>query len=146
MPSFSSVTTIRAPRETVWAVMSDHLRYADWSSAREVTIERPGVPAPNGLGAVRVFHAGPSKVREEVTEWEPPSRLVYRVVSGLPVRGYRSEMHLDPDGDGTVLTWSSEFAPRLPLTGRFFTRLMARAVDRFAAGIRDAAESEVARR
>jgi uncharacterized protein YndB with AHSA1/START domain len=138
--TFSSVTKIRAPREVVWQVMSDHARYVEWTSARAVTIERQGVPAPNGTGAIRVFHAGPSRVREEVVEWEPPSRLVYRVVSGLPVRGYRSEMLLDQDGDVSVLTWSSEFVPRVPCTGTFFTRLMSRAVDRFAAGIKAAAE------
>lgn len=137
---FSSVTKILAPREVVWQVMTDHVRYARWGSAKTVTMERVGEPDPNGVGAVRVFHTGPSKVREEVVEFEPPVRMVYRLASGLPVRDYRSEMVLDEERSGsdvvTVLTWSSSFTPRLPLTGGLLRRVMASAVDRFAEGIK----------
>jgi uncharacterized protein YndB with AHSA1/START domain len=140
--SFSSVTKIRAPRDVVWSVMTDHVRYARWGRSKQVTMEREGSPDPNGLGAIRVFHAGPSKVREEVVALDPPARLVYRLVSGVPVRDYRSEMQLEEDGDVTVLTWTSSFAERIPLTGRFLTRMMSTAVDGFAAGIKAEAETE----
>jgi uncharacterized protein YndB with AHSA1/START domain len=140
--SFSSVTKVLAPRPVVWRVMSDHVRYAQWTSARDVSMETLGSPDPNGVGAIRVFDSGPVKVREEVVEFDPPTRLVYRLASGLPVRDYRSVMTLEEDGDVTVLTWSSTFAPRIPLTGRLFTRIMRGAVDRFAAGIKTEAEAE----
>src|SRR5215203_1565479 len=102
--SFSSVTKIVAPRSVVWTVMTDHVRYAKWTPARGVTMERVGSPDPNGIGAIRVFDSGPVKVREEVIEFEPESRLVYRLASGLPVRDYRSVKMLEEDGDVTVLT------------------------------------------
>ena len=139
--SFSSVTKIRAPQTTVWGVMTDHMLYARWTSAKAVAMERHGSPHPNGVGAVRVFDSGPFKVREEVLEFEPPSRMVYRLASGLPIRNYRSEMQLEADGEITVMTWASSFEPRIPLTGRHFVRLMRGAVDRFAAGIKDEAEA-----
>ena len=139
--SFISITKVLAPRQVVWDVMTDHPRYVSWTSARRVTMERTGTPAPNGVGAVRVFDSGPMKVREEVMEFEPPSRMVYRLASGLPVHDYRSEMRLDEEDGVTVLTWSSTFTPRIPLTGGAFTRLMRGAVDRFAAGIKAAAEA-----
>jgi hypothetical protein len=120
--------------------MTDHVRYANWTSARGVAMERVGAPDPNGVGAIRVFDSGPVKVREEVLEFEAPTRMVYRLASGLPVRDYRSEMQLETDGDVTVLTWSSTFEPRIPLTGPLFTRIMRGAVDRFAAGIKADAE------
>jgi hypothetical protein len=104
-------------------------------------MERTGTPHPNGVGAVRVFDSGPMKVREEVVEFDPPTRMVYRLASGLPVRDYRSEMKLDEEDGVTVLTWSSTFTPRIPLTGGAFTRLMRSAVDRFAAGIKADAEA-----
>lgn len=144
--TFSSVTKIRAPRDVVWRVMTDHVRYARWGRAGRVSMERVGDPDPDGVGAIRVFHAGRSKVREEVVESEPPSRMVYVLASGLPVRDYRSEMQLSQDGDITVLEWSSSFHARIPLTGVLFTRVMARAVDGFADGIRREAEAEVAAR
>ncbi|HEX7095306.1 MAG TPA: SRPBCC family protein [Acidimicrobiales bacterium] len=140
--TFSSVTKIVAPREVVWRVMTDHVRYARWGRAKTVTMERTGSPDPNGVGAIRVFHAGPSRVREEVVVYEPPVRMAYRLVSGLPVRDYRSEMVLEVDRDVTVLSWSSSFEPRIPFTGGMFTRLMARAVDGFAAGIKRESEQE----
>jgi uncharacterized protein YndB with AHSA1/START domain len=140
--TFSSVTKIRAPRDTEWTVMTDHARYARWTSAREVTMERTGSPHANGLGALRVFHTGPVRVREEVVEFVPPDRMVYRLVSGVPVRDYRSEMRLEDDDDVTVLTWTSSFAPRIPLTGGVLTRVMRDAVDRFADGIKADAEAE----
>jgi uncharacterized protein YndB with AHSA1/START domain len=142
MRTFASVTKFVAPREVVWQVMTDHVRYARWSSASAVTMERTGDGDADGVGAIRVFHTGPVKVREEVVEFEPPVRMVYRLASGLPVRDYRSEMVLDEDDGVTVLTWTSSFSPRIPLTGGLFTRLMRSAVDRFAAGIeRDVAEA-----
>jgi uncharacterized protein YndB with AHSA1/START domain len=142
--SFSSVTKIRAPQTVVWDVMTDHMLYARWTSARGVAMEQHGSPHPNGVGAIRVFDSGPLKVREEVLDFEPPTRMVYRLASGLPVRDYRSEMRLEADGEITVMTWSSSFEPRIPLTGRHFTRLMRGAVERFAQGIKDEAESRAA--
>jgi uncharacterized protein YndB with AHSA1/START domain len=142
--TFRSVTKIRAPQQVVWDVMTDHVLYEQWTSARRVELERRGDVHPHGAGAVRVFHTGPLKVREEVLEFEPPARMVYRLASGLPVRDYRSEMQLERDGDLTVLTWSSSFAPRIPLTGRHFAKLMRGAVDRFAEGIKAEAEERAA--
>jgi hypothetical protein len=104
-------------------------------------MEQVGSPDPNGVGALRAFHAGPTEVRERVVEFEPPTCMVYRLESGLPVKDYRSEMHLDEDDGVTVLSWTSTFSPRIPLTGRMFTRLMRNAVDRFATGIKEDAEA-----
>jgi uncharacterized protein YndB with AHSA1/START domain len=138
--SFASITKIVAPRDVVWAVMTDHSRYVRWASTRRLTMEKRGQPDPNGVGAVRVFHTGPIKVREEVLEFEPPTRMVYSVVSGFPVRDHRSEMLLEENDDVTVLTWASSFSPRIPFTGGTFERIMLRAIDRFAEGIKEDAE------
>jgi uncharacterized protein YndB with AHSA1/START domain len=141
--TFGSETRIRAPRERVFEIMTDHARYAPWGPASRVTVDPEGVPAPNGVGAVRTFHAGPVRSREEVVAFEPPTRMVYRLRSGVPVRDYRSEMVLDQDGDTTVLRWSSTFEPVMPGTGRLLEWLLARAVDGFREGIRRACEEDV---
>jgi hypothetical protein len=140
--TFASATRIAAPVDVVWAVMTDHVRYARWGSAKTVTIERAGSPPPNGLGAIRCFHAGPIKVREEVTGWEPPSRMTYRLNSRQLTRTYTSEMTLRDDAGVTVLEWSSTFEPRIPGTAPLVRRLYQRAVARFAAGIKAEAESQ----
>jgi len=139
--TFASATRIDAPLPAVWDVMTDHVRYARWGSAKTVTIERKGTPAPNGLGAIRCFHAGPMKVREEVTAWEPPTRMTYRLNSKQMTRSYTSEMVLRDDAGVTVLEWSSTFEPRIPGTAAVVRRIYERAVARFAAGIKAEAES-----
>ncbi len=129
--------------------MTDHVRYGEWGRASKVVLERTGDPDPNGLGAVRVFHAGPMRTVEEVTGWEPEHTMTYRLVKGLPIRDYRAEMvlrteaHSDEDGGNTVtvLDWSSTFEPKIPGTGRFFEWFLALAVKDFASGIKRTAEA-----
>jgi hypothetical protein len=140
--AFASSTRVHAPVDVVWSVMTDHVRWARWGTSKRVTIERPGVPSPNGLGAVRCFHAGPVKVREEVTAWEPPTHFAYRLNTRTLTKHYRSDMLLVAAPDGTtVLEWSSSFEPRLPGTAWLVRRVFEKAVRGFAAGIaREAAE------
>lgn len=138
--TFASVTRIDAPVAAVWEVMTDHVRYARWGSAKTVIIERPGTPAPNGLGAIRCFQAGPMKVREEVIAWEPPTRMTYRLNSKQMTKTYTSKMVLRDEGGVTVLEWSSTFEPRVPGTSAVVRRIYERAVARFAAGIKADAE------
>jgi uncharacterized protein YndB with AHSA1/START domain len=143
--TFASATRIGAPPEIVWAVMTDHVRYAKWGSAKTVTIEHPGIPAPNGLGAIRCFHAGPMKVREEVTAWEPHTRMAYRLNTKMLTKDYTSDMRLREDDGATVLEWSSTFVPMVPGTSALVRRIYERAVAAFAAGIKAEAETAAER-
>jgi hypothetical protein len=63
-------------------------------------------------------------VVEEVTVFEPTSRLAYELRSGLPLRGYRGEIALRPARGGTDISWSATFEPKLPGTGALFGRLL----------------------
>ncbi len=51
---------------------------------------------------------------EKVLESEPAGRLVYTVVKGIPVRNYRAEVTLRPEGDGTHIRWSARWDRTLP--------------------------------
>lgn len=139
--TFSSTTRIAAPIDVVFDVMTDHVRYARWGTSKRVTMDREGTPAPNGLGAIRCFHAGPMKVLEEVTGWEHPTRMTYRLNSHQLTKEYASEMVLHADGAITVLTWTSTFSPRVPGTTALVRRVYERAVTGFAAGIKAEAEA-----
>ena len=141
MPDYSVLMPIEASAEVVFEIMSDHARYVDWTAARRVSIDVEGVPAPNGLGAVRIFHTGLVKTVERVVVYEPPHRLVYVLDKGLPIRGYRAEMVLRPTDSGVELDWSGSFEPIVPGTGALLQRLVRHAIVRFAEGIRDAAEA-----
>ena len=129
MPARTIVASARstASPETIVAVVSDARRWRDWTFVRRSTLEREGDPPPDGVGAMRKLGVPPFLSREEVTAYEPPRRYSYVLRSGLPVRSYRADVTVEPDGDGSVVTWRGEVEP-LPATGRvmgwYLTRLL----------------------
>lgn len=77
----------------------------------------PGPGEPEGVGALRRFAVGPVGSVEEVVAWEPPQHLAYVARRGLPVRAYRADVRLEPDGSGTLVRWSGTLDPLVPGTG-----------------------------
>jgi uncharacterized protein YndB with AHSA1/START domain len=103
-----------ADPQTVWEIVADHVGMSGWTPIRSVTLEREGNPAPNGVGAIRAIRAIGPVLREEITTFDPPSRLGYTLLSGAPVRNYHAQVVLGPSDSGTDITWSVSFEPRLP--------------------------------
>jgi hypothetical protein len=138
--SVEAFARARATPDEVWRWLADAPTWSSWSRLTRAELEQEGDPAPNGVGAIRRFGVGPGISREQVVAFEPPHHLGYVLLSGLPVLGYRADVRLTPDGDGTLITWRSTFTPRVPGTGRalqlFFTRWLqyfARSLARRAA-------------
>ena len=99
-----------APIEVVWDLLQDHLRYPDWTTVPKAELERVGDDNPNGVGAIRRLGIGSIVAREQVVLYEPPLRLSYVVLSGLPVRGYRADVVLNATSDGgTDIRWTGAF-------------------------------------
>jgi len=114
-----------AGREAVWAVVVDARGWSRWGGWESAELEREGDPPPAGLGAVKALKRSRVVSREEVTVFDPPSRFGYRLLSGLPLRGYEAEITLtDAPGGGTDITWRSQFEPKVPLTGGLFRRAL----------------------
>ena len=105
-------------REVAWERFTDHRSWVDWAGAMEVVLRNEGDPAPNGLGAIRVLRARGLAVEDEVTAFEPPKRLGYRLVAGLPIRDHIGEVEFEASDAGTRLVWSIRFRPLVPGTGR----------------------------
>ncbi len=115
-----------APPERVFAAVTEHKRIEDWQKGIQVTLERPGIPSPNGLGAVRRIKQGPLAIREEVVRWEEPRAMDYRMISGAPLRDHLGEIRLAPAADGgTDVTYTIRFGLPLYLGGDFTARLVA---------------------
>ncbi|MBE1537323.1 SRPBCC family protein [Actinomadura algeriensis] len=93
---------------------------------------RKGDTTTYGVGCVkRIWPA-----KEQTVAYEPYSRFSYIALSGLPVRRYRSDVHLEEpeDGTGTYLRWHATFEPLVPGTGpllTFFFRLMLKSFVRW---------------
>lgn len=117
-----------APLPAVWRWLADAGSYASWSMLTRSDLEWEGVPAPDGVGAIRRLGRGGSVSREQVVVFEPPTHLGYTLLSGMPVIGYRADVHLSEDGSGTLIAWRSRFEPRVPGTGLlvrwFFQRVL----------------------
>jgi hypothetical protein len=62
------------------------------------------------------------------------------VLSGLPAKNYRADVHLTPDGEGTRITWGGSFVPKVPGTGALIRGFLIRTVGAFARRL--AAEAE----
>lgn len=108
----SAERTARAKPEAVWALVSDATRYPEWGPWRAAEYRSPGDPPPGGPGAVQWLQSsrrylGRHPVSlEKILEVEEGRRLAYTVIGGIPVRHYRAEVTLTPDGDGTRIRWA----------------------------------------
>ncbi len=115
--------------EVAWERFTDHRGWVDWAGASEVVLRQEGDPAPNGLGAIRVLRGRGLAVEEEVTAFEPPRRLRYRLVAGLPIRDHTGEVRFEANDAGTRLVWSIRFRPLVPGTGRLVSWALRRSLE-----------------
>jgi Polyketide cyclase / dehydrase and lipid transport len=142
----------------VFSVVSDTSSWTEWGIWYARELEQPGADSPEGVGAVRTLTSrrfGRTIVsRERVTEVEPGRMVAYVLVSGLPLRGYRSRIELVPDGEGdartnananangngngngTMIHWQSRFERATPgltwLYVRIFRSFLQDTVERLA--------------
>jgi uncharacterized protein YndB with AHSA1/START domain len=133
--SFTLTREIEAPPETVFEVLTDHRRYAEMTLLRRSELEREGVPAPNGVGAIRKLTAVGPPMREEVIAFEPPSRFSYTVLSGLPVRDHVGTVELTASGSGTRMVYAVRTQPTLPLIGGAVVAAIKQAVKGLIDGV-----------
>ena len=115
MPTFTLEKSVAAPPSTVFEVLADHRNYAAISRIRTSTLEREGNPAPNGVGAIRVLKTYGPPIREEIVEFVPGERLVYKLLSGAPVRDHVGTVTLTERTDGTHVSYRIDTKPRVPL-------------------------------
>ena len=123
-----------APPERVFALLDDATSWRRWAGplVAHASWEREGDYAPGGVGAIRKVGRWPMFGREQVLVSEPPSHHAYTTLSGNPVRGYRADVALTPDGAGTLITWSATFEARIPGTGRLLEVFYRRLIGSFA--------------
>lgn len=140
-----------APRDAVWELVADGVGWARWGTWTQTTLEREGTPAPDGVGGIRRmlaerrFMGREVVAREEVTVFQPPALLGYRLLSGLPLRDYEGRIELTDDGGGTRIRWRTQFHARIPGTGGLFRQGLQRLVQDLADRLARAAEAPAPR-
>jgi hypothetical protein len=143
----STRTWSAASPDVVYALLRDGSSWPTWSVIGSFALEHEGREGGESLGAIRVFRTGLVKSVEEIVALEPNRRFGYRLVSGLPVRDYRSFVDLEPGDGGTTIHWHSSFTAKIPGTSWFWRRFIRRVVTGCAEGLaRHAATSAIATR
>lgn len=125
-----------------WAKLVDGARWSEWTFIPKSMLEAEGVPAPDGVGAIRKFGVPPRMNREQVTIYETPTRFGYKALSGLPVVSYSATVELTPDGNGTKIHWVGEFEPKPIAPPWIMKPLLKMTVKKLAAGLIRAAERD----
>ncbi len=123
------------PVQEVFRRYTDHVGWSRWAGMGPVILVREGSPDRNGVGAVRAFRAAPG-LHEEVTKFEPPHCLEYRIAQGgFPIADHRGEVHFDEQGTGTRVHWEATFRSRVPGLGWAMERGIEVVFERILAGL-----------
>lgn len=142
--SYEVTARSAAPPERVFALLADATSWPRWAGPliARASWEREGNPAPGGAGAIRRLGRWPIFGREQIVASEPPFHHAYTTLGGNPVRNYRADVFLSPDEDGTSITWSATFEPRIPGSGRLLVGTYRRLIGSFARRLAAYAEQD----
>ncbi len=136
---FSAETTIAAPAETIWAILTDAYNYPKWD---------PNMERLEGTVALGQKITAHTKISDRafpvtVSVFEPNRSMVWR--SGMPLGLFKGERSfvLTDNGDGTVQVRVRELFSGLllPLIGRTIPDLQP-TFDQFVAGLKAEAEGK----
>jgi carbon monoxide dehydrogenase subunit G len=96
------VTVAAAPDE-VWKVVGDFGGLSDFF---------PGIESFRLEGEDRVIGMFGMEIRERLVSRDDATRtLTYSVVEGVPVDSHEATISVEPDGDGSKVTWAYAVTP-----------------------------------
>jgi uncharacterized protein YndB with AHSA1/START domain len=147
MIEFTLTRTSTASIETVFDTMTDYRGIADYVWAcRRSTLDREGIPAPNGVGAIRrLVVVGPPFV-EEIIEYERPTRFAYKMLSGAPTRDHIGTIELREAAAGTEVSWHLRLTMKIPGSDRLMRPVARKVIEVLLDGGIAEAERRAARR
>jgi uncharacterized protein YndB with AHSA1/START domain len=136
MATFSLYRTVDAPIEVVFDVLTDHAGYAKIvPPLRSSTLEHEGRPAPNGVGAIRVLQVAGPPIREQVTEYDRPTRFSYKALSGVPAREHAGTVELTARGHQTEVAYRVTSTPKLRLPDKLWTAVVRPVIGQLLSGV-----------
>lgn len=142
-----------AKPEAVWPHLVVPEKMSCWSNAPIARVDDGDHGAPEGVGALRSVTIRAlgrrTKFEEVVAASVAPSRFVYHVVRGLPLRDHEGIQTLTPSGHGTHLVWRVRFEPLAaslgPAASRMLDGQMKSSLDALTAILRKPLGAEAAR-
>jgi hypothetical protein len=142
MRSYEASSTIAAPPEAAWAILTDAPAYSDWDSG---VVRLEGRFAPGEKLKVTSEVDPKRAYAVKVTRFEPGRAMAW--TGGMPLglmKGVRT-FSLAPQGDGTRFDLREEFSgPMLPLIWRSMPDMQP-SFEKFASGLKERAEAAAGR-
>ncbi|MFI0447680.1 SRPBCC family protein [Actinomadura sp. 6N118] len=124
-----TTATSSASAEVIFKHLAVAEAWGEWGNfPTRARRERAGDETPNGVGAIRKI----PPAREEVVAYDPPRHYAYVILTGMPVREYRSDVTLEPQGLNTVIRWKARFEPVIPGSGPVIRLFLSRMLASFA--------------
>lgn len=111
--------TIDAPIDDVFEAYTDHEALGQLPMVLSAKVTTRGKTEKNGLGAVREVNGGALWLREEVTVFERPRLMEYKILKSIPPTRHelgRVTFAANPGG-GTDVVWETKFAVAIPGVG-----------------------------
>ena len=130
-------TSTAAGPAAVYELLTNGGTWPDWAPIDSFELEQEGAGRPEGIGAVRVFRRGRTEGRDTIVELATDRSFGYTHVSKLPIRDYRADVDLEPDGSGTRIRWRASFTPTVPGMGLLLRLALGRFLRQCAEGLAD---------
>ncbi|MEI6701100.1 MAG: SRPBCC family protein [Actinomycetota bacterium] len=137
--SFVVRGTTTAKPEEVWKLVSDGMTWPTWSPIGSCVREGLDGLGQEQVGTFRTFKTGFVSSYEEVTELVPTSKFTYSLRKGMPLLDHEASIELIEEGGETLVTWSEEFRPKIPMTGAFFEWFLRSFISKCLNGLLEAA-------
>ena len=104
------VATIKAPAESIFALINDFHRWGSWSpwESKDPAMKRTFSGAESGKGAVYAWDGNKNvgSGRMEILDTSVPSKITIKLDFFKPFEGHNTaEFTMLPQGDGTHVTW-----------------------------------------
>ena len=108
--SVQRATTVNAPAEKIFPLISDFHQWAGWSpyEHKDPAMKRTYSGAASGKGAVYAWDGNRNvgSGRMEILDASAPAKIVIKLDFFTPFEGHNTaEFTMLPQGDGTNLTW-----------------------------------------
>jgi carbon monoxide dehydrogenase subunit G len=95
--------TVAAAPEAVWKVVGDFGGVADFF---------PGIESFRLEGDDRIIGMFGMEIRERLLSRDETTRTIsYSVVEGVPIDSHKATITVEPDGEGSKVTWAYDVTP-----------------------------------
>lgn len=142
----SASALISATPEQVFEWVNDNAALTAWSGLGRFTPVCSDSGIERGVGALRNVATPMGTMREQITDWQPNSRVRYRIIDSRLLINHQGEITLTAECGGTRVVWSVRLRSGIPGVGGLLRRVMQGKFDTALRGLQQHAREHSPRR